>query len=60
MIRPGRAAALPVTLNLPGLHNVLNALAAIAVATELEIGDAAIARALAEFQGIDRRLQTLG
>ncbi len=38
---------------------MLNALAAIAVATELEIGDAAIARALAEFQGIDRRLQTL-
>jgi len=60
VIRPGRAAALPVTLNLPGLHNVLNALAAIAVATELEIGDAEIARALAEFQGIDRRLQTLG
>jgi len=43
VIRPGRAAALPVTLNLPGLHNVLNALAAIAVATELEIGDAEIA-----------------
>jgi len=60
VIRPGRAAALPVTLNLPGLHNALNALAAIAVATELEIGDAEIARALAEFQGIDRRLQTLG
>ena len=39
---------------------MLNALAAIAVATELEIDDAAIARALAEFQGIDRRLQTLG
>ena len=59
VIRPGRPAALPITLNLPGRHNVLNALAAIAVATELEIGDAAIARALAEFQGIDRRLQTL-
>ena len=59
VIRPGRPGALAITLNLPGLHNVLNALAAIAVATELEIGDAAIARALAEFQGIDRRLQTL-
>jgi UDP-N-acetylmuramate--alanine ligase len=60
VVRPGRDRALPITLNLPGRHNVLNALAAIAVATELEIGDAAIARALAEFQGIDRRLQTLG
>jgi UDP-N-acetylmuramate--alanine ligase len=60
VIRPGRAAPLPVTLNLPGRHNVLNSLAAIAVATELEIGDEAIQRALAGFQGIDRRLQTLG
>jgi UDP-N-acetylmuramate--alanine ligase len=60
VIRPGRAAPLAVTLNLPGRHNVLNSLAAIAVATELEIDDAAICRALAEFQGIDRRLQSLG
>jgi UDP-N-acetylmuramate--alanine ligase len=59
VIRPGRAAPLPITLNLPGRHNVLNSLAAIAVATELEIGDEAIQRALAGFQGIDRRLQTL-
>jgi UDP-N-acetylmuramate--alanine ligase len=51
---------LPVTLNLPGRHNVLNSLAAIAVATELEISDAAIQRALLGFQGIDRRLQQLG
>jgi UDP-N-acetylmuramate--alanine ligase len=51
---------LPVTLNLPGRHNVLNSLAAIAVATELGIEDAAIQRALAGFQGIDRRLQVLG
>jgi len=60
VLRPGRDRPLPVTLNLPGLHNVLNALAAIAVATELEIDDAAIQRALAGFQGIDRRLQVLG
>jgi UDP-N-acetylmuramate--alanine ligase len=60
VMRPGRADALPVTLNLPGRHNVLNALAAITVATELEIEDGAIQRALGEFQGIDRRLQTLG
>ena len=58
--RPHRDQPLRVTLNLPGRHNVLNALAAIAVATELEIGDAAIQRALAGFQGIDRRLQLLG
>ena len=60
MLRPGGAPPLPVTLNLPGRHNVLNSLAAIAVATELEIDDAAIQRALAGFQGIDRRLQWLG
>src|SRR5262249_57450730 len=51
------AAALTVTLNLPGLHNVRNSLAAIAVATELDIEDQAITRALEAFQGVDRRLQ---
>jgi UDP-N-acetylmuramate--alanine ligase len=51
---------LNVTINLPGRHNVLNSLAAVAVATELDIPDAAIQRALAQFQGIDRRLQQLG
>ena len=50
-------APLPVTLNLPGLHNVKNALAAVAVASELGIDEAAIQRALAGFQGVDRRLQ---
>ena len=53
-------APLDVTINLPGRHNVLNSLAALAVATELEIPDAAIQRALANFQGIERRLQQLG
>jgi len=57
--RPSRAA-LAVTLNLPGVHNVRNALAAIAVATELDIDDAALLRALAGFQGIARRLQHIG
>jgi UDP-N-acetylmuramate--alanine ligase len=47
-------------VNLPGRHNVLNSLAAVAVATELEVPDAAIQRALVQFQGIDRRLQQLG
>ena len=58
--RPGKSEPLAIALNLAGLHNVRNALAAIAVATELSIGDAAIARALAAFQGIDRRLQLVG
>ncbi len=57
VLRPGGMPPLPITLNLPGRHNVLNALAVIAVATELEIDDAAIQRALAGFQGIERRLQ---
>ena len=58
--RPGHERNLPVTLNLPGRHNVLNALSAIAVATEIGIEDAAIQRALEQFQGIDRRLQQIG
>jgi UDP-N-acetylmuramate--alanine ligase len=58
-LRAGREP-LSVTINLPGRHNVLNSLAAVAVATELDIADAAIQRALAQFQGIDRRLQQLG
>ncbi|MDR0576295.1 MAG: UDP-N-acetylmuramate--L-alanine ligase [Candidatus Accumulibacter sp.] len=56
----GNAARFPVTLNLPGMHNVRNALAAIAVATELGVSDAAIAKALAEFKGVGRRFQRHG
>ncbi|HYB32590.1 MAG TPA: UDP-N-acetylmuramate--L-alanine ligase [Steroidobacteraceae bacterium] len=57
-----RAGSVPlaVQLNLPGLHNVRNALAAVAVASELGIDDQAILRALAAFQGVDRRLQHIG
>ncbi len=51
---------LDVTLNLPGDHNVQNALAAIAVATELSIDDDAICEALARFTGVGRRFQRLG
>ncbi len=47
-------------LNLPGRHNVCNALAAIAVGMELDVGVASIQKALSEFPGIDRRLQVLG
>ena len=58
-LRAGREP-LKVTINLPGRHNVLNSLAALAVATELDVPDSAIQEALANFQGIDRRLQQLG
>ena len=54
------AAPLPVTLNLPGLHNVRNALATIAVATEIGVPDAAIAQALAAFTGVGRRFARHG
>jgi UDP-N-acetylmuramate--alanine ligase len=51
---------LAITLNLPGEHNVRNALAAIAVATELELPDEPIVRALAAFGGVGRRFQRYG
>jgi len=51
---------LAVTLNHPGMHNVLNALAAIAVATEVGASDAAIVKALGEFHGVGRRFQRYG
>jgi UDP-N-acetylmuramate--alanine ligase len=51
---------LDIVLNLPGLHNVQNALAAIAVADELGVSDAAIVGALAEFRGVGRRFQRWG
>ena len=53
-------ADLPVVLNLPGRHNVLNALSAIAVATELDVADSAVQKALAEFRGVGRRFQRYG
>ncbi|NUZ08925.1 UDP-N-acetylmuramate--L-alanine ligase [Piscinibacter koreensis] len=51
---------LAVRLNLPGRHNVLNALAAIAVAAELELPDAAVVEGLADFKGVGRRFQPYG
>jgi len=51
---------LDVVLNLPGRHNVLNALSAIAVAAELDVSDAALLKALAEFKGVGRRFQRYG
>jgi len=55
-----RREPLTVEINLAGLHNVLNSLAAVAVAAELEISDAALKRALSEFSGVERRLQVNG
>jgi len=51
---------LSISLRLPGLHNVRNALAAIAIAGELQVADDAVVRALENFEGIDRRFQSLG
>jgi UDP-N-acetylmuramate--alanine ligase len=59
VIRHG-AERLPITLNAPGVHNVLNALAAISVATEVQVQDEAIVKALAEFRGVGRRFQRYG
>jgi UDP-N-acetylmuramate--alanine ligase len=55
-----RMPDLDVRLNLPGLHNVLNALAAIGVAAELELPDAPVIKGLAEFHGVDRRFERYG
>lgn len=49
-----------VTLNLPGNHYVLNALAAIAIASELNVPDEAIMKALKEFKGVGRRFERYG
>ncbi|MGI9200044.1 MAG: UDP-N-acetylmuramate--L-alanine ligase [Woeseiaceae bacterium] len=60
VVRPGDRDDLQVSLQLPGLHNVRNALAAIAVAEELQIADTAVVHALQSFEGIDRRFQSHG
>jgi len=57
---PGRDVNLEVQLNMPGQHNVLNALAAIAVAHELGVSDQDIQKSLSEFQGVGRRFQLQG
>ena len=56
----GSVSRFPVVLNLPGMHNVLNALAAIAVAAEVGVPDPVIAKALSEFRGVGRRFQRYG
>lgn len=59
-VRRKEGGELAVKLNLPGIHNALNAAAAIAVATEDGIEDEAIVRALAKFEGVGRRFQQFG
>ncbi|OHV12377.1 UDP-N-acetylmuramate--L-alanine ligase [Kushneria phosphatilytica] len=58
--RPPGHAPLEIRLNMPGEHNALNALAAVAVATDAGVADAAIIRALASFAGVGRRFQVQG
>jgi len=57
---PGRDDALPVMLNLPGRHNVLNALAAATIGWQLGVEAEAIVRALGRFQGVGRRFHRRG
>ncbi|MDO9105660.1 MAG: UDP-N-acetylmuramate--L-alanine ligase [Methylovulum sp.] len=57
VVRRGDYPDLHVTLNMPGWHNMLNALAAIAVATKLNVDDAAIIKSLGTFKGVGRRFQ---
>jgi len=59
-LRNGERSPIQVTLNLPGRHNVLNALAAIAVAWELQVPDPAVRQALGGFSGVGRRFQRHG
>ncbi|MBY0544249.1 MAG: UDP-N-acetylmuramate--L-alanine ligase, partial [Gammaproteobacteria bacterium] len=60
VIRKYQNDAIAISLNIPGRHNVLNAMAAIAIATEVGVSDAAIQSALNGFQGVGRRMQVLG
>ena len=58
--RPAAASPLSISLNMPGTHNVLNATAALAVACDEGLDDAAIQRGLAAFAGVNRRFTQLG
>jgi UDP-N-acetylmuramate--alanine ligase len=60
VLRPGKSEPLHVRLNIPGIHNVLNATAVIAVATDEGLADVAIQEGLANFQGVGRRFQVYG
>ena len=59
-VRRPDAESLKITLPMPGRHNVLNALAVIALADHLGINDNSLVAALSKFQGVDRRFQLAG
>ena len=59
-VQRAQGQAMQITLNLPGHHNVLNSLAAIAVGLEVGIPERSIVKALAEFKGVGRRFQRFG
>lgn len=58
--RPNRQNDIHIELSIPGEHNVLNATAAIAIASHLEVSDQAIIKGLKEFQGVGRRFEVMG
>lgn len=60
VVRPGEAEPLSVSLAMPGLHNVLNATAAISIACDEGISDSAIKQGLQQFAGVGRRFEVLG
>lgn len=60
VVRPGELSPVSVTLNMPGRHNVLNAAAAVAVATDEGVEDAAIEKGLLDFSGVGRRFTLMG
>jgi UDP-N-acetylmuramate--alanine ligase len=60
VFRPDGIGPLSITLNMPGKHNVLNALATVAVATDEGVSDSAIMQGLAQFEGVGRRFQVYG
>lgn len=60
VLRPGNSTPLEITLAIPGHHNVLNAMATIALAHNLDIDDDAVVQGLSEFEGIGRRFQIRG
>lgn len=60
VVRPGHDKPLAIRLNIPGIHNVLNATAVVAVATDEGLDDQAIQDGLAQFQGVGRRFQVYG
>ncbi|MAD57492.1 MAG: UDP-N-acetylmuramate--L-alanine ligase [Porticoccus sp.] len=60
LLRPGIKKSLNIDMNIPGIHNILNATAAIAAASDEDVSDEAIKEGLAKFQGVARRFEVYG